>query len=55
MKNSPTQRAPDGWESPRFRAGSWLKAGSVKVASSPPAHPRVTHTVRRFASRFREN
>jgi len=28
----PTQRAPDGWESPRFQAGFWLEAGSVKVA-----------------------
>jgi len=38
-------RAPDGWESARFQAFSWLGVGSVKVALSRPAHPRVTHTV----------
>jgi hypothetical protein len=42
-----TQRAPDGWESARFQAGFWLQVGSVKVALSPPAHPRVTLTVGR--------
>jgi hypothetical protein len=41
-KSVPTKRAPDGWESPRFQAVFWLKAGSVKVAFSYPAHPRVT-------------
>jgi hypothetical protein len=40
-----TQRAPDGWESPRFQAGFWLQAGSGKVAFSRPAHPRVTQAV----------
>ena len=41
----PTQRAPDGWESPRFWADFWLQAGSSKVTLSPPAHPRVTQAV----------
>jgi hypothetical protein len=41
----PTQRAPDGWDSPRFQACFWLEVGSGKVASPRPAHPRVTHTV----------
>ncbi len=39
------QRAPDGWESPRFLAGFWLQVGSGKAALSSPAHPRVTSTV----------
>jgi len=47
---SPTQRAPDGWESPRFEAGFWLEVGFVKVALSRPAHPRVTHTVSLLAA-----
>jgi hypothetical protein len=42
-----TQRAPDGWESPRFQAGFWLEAGSGKMVLSHPAHPRVTQTVGR--------
>jgi hypothetical protein len=46
-----TQRAPDGWESPRFGAGCWLEAGSGKVALSRPAHPRVTQTVRRLSQK----
>jgi hypothetical protein len=37
-----TQRAPDGWESARFWAVSWLEVGSVKIAFSRPTHPRVT-------------
>ncbi len=37
-----TLRAPDGWESPRFLAVSWLEAGSGKTALSRPAHPQVT-------------
>jgi hypothetical protein len=41
-----TQRAPDGWESPRFLAVCWLELGSVKMALSRPAHPRVTQAVR---------
>ncbi len=40
-----TQRAPDGWESPRFQAVCVAQAGSGKVALSHPAHPRVTQTV----------
>jgi hypothetical protein len=48
-KVRPTQRAPDGWESPRFQAGFWLEAGSSKTALSHPAHPRVTLTVGRWA------
>jgi hypothetical protein len=47
-KSVPTQRAPDGWESPRFQAGFWLEAGSVKTALSRPAHPRVTQPVSRL-------
>jgi hypothetical protein len=35
-----TQRAPDGWESPRFQAGcvagSWFRQSGV-VSSRPPA------------------
>ncbi len=46
-KCSPTRRAPDGWDSPRFLAGFWLEAGSGKAALPPPAHPRVTHPVGR--------
>ena len=40
-----TQRAPDGWESPRFQTGCVAPAGLGKVALSRPAHPRVTLTV----------
>ena len=47
MQQRLTQRAPDGWESPRFLAVSCLEVGSGKMALSPPAHPRVTHTVGR--------
>ena len=36
-------------ESPRFQAGFWLEVGSVTMASSRPAHPRVTQAVGRFA------
>ncbi len=43
-----TQRAPDGWESPRFQAVSLAQAGSVKAALSRPTHPRVTLTVGRL-------
>jgi hypothetical protein len=56
FKKRPTQRAPDGWESARFLAVFWLGVGSVKAASSRPAHPRVTHTVSQrafFLWRFR--
>ncbi|MBN1406357.1 MAG: hypothetical protein JW956_01130 [Calditrichaceae bacterium] len=39
-EHSPTQRAPDGWESPRFQAvcvaGSWFRQNGV-VSSHPPA------------------
>ena len=41
----PTQRAPDGWESPRFQAFVWLGVGSGKAALSPPAPPPLTLTV----------
>jgi len=44
-----TQRAPDGWESPRFWAVFLAEAGSVKVALPRPAHPRVTQTVRHLS------
>ena len=46
----PTQRAPDGWESARFRAVFLAQASSVKMALSRPAHPRVTLTVRRTST-----
>ncbi len=49
----PTQRAPDGWESPRFQAVFWLEVGPVKTALSRPAHQRVTHTVGQFFAKFR--
>jgi hypothetical protein len=49
-ENGLTQRAPDGWESPRFQAGCWLEVGSAEMALSHPAHPRVTHTVGRLKS-----
>jgi hypothetical protein len=38
-----------GWESPRFGAVSWLKAGSIKATLSRPAHLRVTQTVGRLS------
>jgi len=41
------RRAPDGWESPRFQALFLPQVGSIKMAWSRPAHPRVTHTVGR--------
>ena len=44
----PTQRAPDGWESPRFQAGFWLEVGSGKMVLSRPTHPRVTQAVGQF-------
>ncbi len=31
FEGCPTQRAPDGWESPRFQAVFWLQAGSGKT------------------------
>ena len=43
---SPTQRAPDWWESARFQAVFVAQAGSVKAALSRPAYQRVTPTVR---------
>ncbi len=42
-----TQRAPDGWDSPRFQAVRVAGGSSGKTVFSPPAHPQVTHTVRR--------
>ena len=40
LQNSPTQRAPDGWESARFQAlcvaWSWFRQNGV-VPSHPPA------------------
>jgi hypothetical protein len=40
LQNRPTQRAPDGWESPRFGAvcvaWSWFRQSGV-VSSRPPA------------------
>src|SRR5512138_387767 len=50
-KSRLTQRAPDGWESPRFRAVciAWNWFRQIGVASSRPPVPRrgITHTVRR--------
>ncbi len=43
------QGAPDGWESPRFQAVSWLEVDSAKAALSRPTHPRVTLPVRRVS------
>jgi hypothetical protein len=50
----PTQRAPDGWESARFQAVSWLEVSSAKAALSRPAHPRVTQTVGLLNQRDKE-
>jgi len=36
---------PTGGTRRVFRQFAWLEVGSVKVVLSPPAHPRVTHTV----------
>ncbi len=36
IEGCPTQRAPDGWESARFQAVSWLEVGSGKAALPPP-------------------
>jgi hypothetical protein len=41
MGNSPTQLAPDWWESRVFKRFAWLEAGSVKVGLSRPAHQRI--------------
>ena len=41
----PTQRAPDGWDSARFLAFSWLSVFSVLTASSPSHLPPLTQTV----------
>jgi hypothetical protein len=48
VKSVPTQRAPDGWDSPRFQAVSLAQAGSVKAALSRPTYQRVTPTVGRL-------
>ena len=52
-RRSPTQRAPDWWESARFQAvcvaWSWFRQSGV--VSSP--HQRVTHTVRRSTQRIK--
>jgi hypothetical protein len=54
MQRSPTQRAPDWWESARFhlclrqgagRQFAWLGVDSVKAALSHPTHQQVTPTV----------
>jgi hypothetical protein len=37
---------PTGGSHRVFEQFAWLEAGSVKVALPPPAHPRVTLTVR---------
>jgi len=41
-------RRADGWESPRFQAGFWLKAGSGKAALPRPAHPQLMPAVRQL-------
>ena len=45
QEGSPTQRAPDWWESPRFQAVFLAQASSVKAALSRPTHQRVTQAV----------
>jgi hypothetical protein len=42
---------PTGGSLRVFKPFSRLEAGSVKMASSRPAHPPVTQTVRRLAKR----
>jgi hypothetical protein len=39
---------PTGGSRRVFKQFAWLEVGSVKAALSRPAHPRVTHTVRRL-------
>ena len=39
---------PTGGSLRVFRQFAWLEVDSVKIASSRPAHPRVTQTVGRF-------
>ena len=43
---------PTGGSRRVFRQFPWLKAGSVKIALSRPAHQRVTQTVRRLIKKY---
>ncbi len=42
---------PTGGSLRVFRQCAWLEAGSGKMVSSRPAHPRVTHTVGQFSTK----
>ena len=48
----PTKCAPDWWGCAAKLVYTWLKAGSVKAASSRPTHQRVTQTVGRFVCKI---
>ena len=47
----PTKRAPDVWESVRFRSIFLASVFSTSQALSTPAHTQVTQTVRRLANK----
>jgi hypothetical protein len=49
-KSVPTQRAPDEWDSARFKSIFLALAFSCSQAESTPAHQRLTQTVRRLSS-----
>jgi hypothetical protein len=55
VENSPTQRAPDWWDSARQKGVHYAQTSSVKPTSSRPAHQRVTLTVRRLHSAHCQN
>jgi len=57
LRNPATQHSvhPTGGSRRVFKPFVWLEVGSVKVALSRPAHPRVTHTVRQLRQKFRIN
>ena len=50
IKSGLTKRAPDVWESARFRSLFLASGFSCSQAESTPAHTRVTQTVRWFIS-----
>jgi len=52
VKNCPTKRAPDKWESARFSSIFLASSFFCSQALSTPAHLRVTQTVGRLASKI---
>ena len=55
QQNRPTKRAPDVWESARFRSIFLASGFFCSQAESTPAHTQVTQTVGRFLAKHKKD